>query len=81
MVFPKTVEELFKHFVSATRFRIYEVGSTKECKELYEWATVFAQQHEYPIPTKEDCGIYYEDDEYSPLTGLHGFFKSHTIGV
>ena len=62
--YPGTREELFYQFIKSIKFVIYEVGSpSKECKKLYEWACWFAKTYDYNEPTKEECGIYYDDDE------------------
>lgn len=63
MEYPTTTQELFDKFIKVTKFWIHEVGSpNKECKQLYKWAVDFAEMKNLNEPTKEECGIYYDDD-------------------
>ena len=63
--FPQNEEELFRAFISARVSVIWENSYeiTSDCTALFLWAWAWATKRNFVVPSKEDCGIYFVDQD------------------
>ena len=61
--YPDSLQGLFLAFLKAQASVIGEYyAPSEDCPKLYRWACEFAKRYGFQPPTKEQCGIYYEED-------------------